>query len=302
MRTNKKLFPYPIINNDLNRSTFTKSTFSLECQDIEQTNQDCILKGVHYILDNDAIVEMIKKNKVKVYCVIECSSSLYRKEFEITSEPMNIKIPIYDIKDNVVVSSFAVIMSKIVDFKDDDFIEDYSGYSFTLDKYDIIAADDGFSFKVDYEEESDNKLSSIFKVIKQSDEDLLVKITPSHKKIFIYVPETQFNHYDNLKNNESVKTAFFSMLIIPALIIAIEHIKSNLSENKNLDDLALEYSWIKSLKQRYKVVFSKELSEDEFKEMNSLEVSQVLVNYPIVDGIESIYDLSFKKMGDEYDD
>ena len=58
-----------------------------------------------------------------------------------------------------------------------------------------------------YEEESDNKLSSIFKVIRQSDNDLLVKITPSHKKIFIYVPEAQFNQYDNLKNNDVISVS-----------------------------------------------------------------------------------------------
>lgn len=302
MRISKKLFPYPIINKDFSRSTFSKSVFSLECEDVEQSNQDCILKGIYYKLDNNNIIKLIEKELIKVYCVVECSSSLYRKEFEITSKPQDIKISVHDLKDYVVVSSFAIVTTTIDNFKDDDFMEEYAEYSFSLDKYDIIAADDGFSFKVDYEEESDNKLSSIFKVIKQSDEDLLVKVSPSHKKIFIHVPETQFNHYDNLKNNDTVKEIFFSMLIIPALVISIEHIKANLHEAKDLDDLSLEHSWIKSLSNRYKAVFSKELNEDEFKDMNSLEVSQALVNYPIVSGISSIYDLSFKDVGDDLDD
>jgi len=113
MRINKKLFPYPILNNDLTRSTFTKSTFSLECKDIEQTKQDCILKDVCYRLDNLTIAEMIDKKMVKVFCVVECSSSLFRKEFEITSEPLDLVISIHDLKDNVIVSCFAVVIGKI---------------------------------------------------------------------------------------------------------------------------------------------------------------------------------------------
>lgn len=302
MRISKKLFPYPIINSDTNRSTFRTSLFNLECEDIIQTKDECILKNVYFHLNNSMLLDYIKQKLVRVVCVVECSSSLFRKEYELIDLAQDIVIPLYELKDNVVVSSFAIATEKIQDFNDVDFDEDYKGYQFTLERHDIVAADDGFSFKVDYEEEADNKLSSIFKIIKQSDDDLLVKITPSNKKIFIYLPESQFNQYDVLKTMDSVKDTIFSMLIIPALIIAIDTIKSNISENRDLDDLSLDFSWLKSLMNRYKEVFSKEPIEDDFKDMNSLEVAQALVDYPMIKGIKSLHDLSFKRPGDEIDD
>lgn len=302
MRINKKLFPYPILNRDSSKSTYINSSFAFECENIIQNDQYCVLKNIHYLLDNETIVNLIENELVKVYCVVECSSSVYRNQFEIKNIPIDIEIPIHNLKENVVVSAFAIVTNVIEDYKDTDFISEYSEYSFTLERNDIIAADDGFSFKIDYEEESDNKISSIFKVIKQSDDDLLLKVSPSSRKIFIYVPEEQFNHYDNLKNNETVKAIFFSILIIPALMISIEQIKKLLSDDKVLEDLIVEFTWLKSIIKRFKEVFGRELNEEEFKELNSLEISQALVEYPIVSGINSIYNMSFKNTGDEIDD
>ena len=62
-------------------------------------------------------------------------------------------------------SVYSAYATKDFVYSDDDFLDDYEGNSFNIEKYDILGIDDGFSVRINYDETKDKKVSSIFLVI-----------------------------------------------------------------------------------------------------------------------------------------
>ena len=137
MRIGKKLFPYPTINNSKNASCFQNSNFALiyEDEDADDDN-NLVLKNAHIELDNQALIELFEQGKIDATVIIECSSTIFRKSFKISRIPRDIIIPITNLRDQVVISCF-IYATEDFSYINDDFLEDYQGYIFNIEKYDI---------------------------------------------------------------------------------------------------------------------------------------------------------------------
>lgn len=303
MRVGKKIFPYPVVNRDISYSTFHKTVFKLnENIDFLEENNMLIIKDISYYLDDSYLQGLVEKGFITVYCVVECSYTVFRKKFVIGMEPTTIKIDISNLKDTVVISAFGVASKDIKGFNTADFSENYLGYEFNIEKNNILLIDDGYSIKIEYDDREDDKIASIFNIIKIMKDTKTINISSNNKKIFIDLPEKQFNIYETLSRLKSTQRIFFSLLLIPALhkeLIEIQyHAKMNDSFYQDIDDIVREKYWFSSIVNRYKEVYSKEINLDDFKELNLFEFSQKLIDEPITDSIDKIYDLFYTKEDD----
>ncbi|HIT21450.1 MAG TPA: hypothetical protein IAB56_00565 [Candidatus Scybalousia intestinigallinarum] len=304
MRIGKKLFPYPTINNSKNASCFQNSNFALIYDDVEDDN-NLVLKNAHIELDNQTLIELFEQGKIDATVIVECSSTIFRKSFKISRNPKDIIVPVMNLRDQVVISCF-VYATEDFSYISDDFLEDYQGYTFNIEKYDILAIDDGFTTKIEYDESKDKKVSSIFSIIK--DEFIsnnVMKIEPTSKKIVIHLPEEQFGCYENMKNNDNYQEIFFSILTIPALISCLQSIQDQMLYGEvTLDNIHIDYSWFGSIEYAYKNQFNEDLDENKFKKLNVVELSQQLMNYASVTAISDLFKQEFSKLvrGDNDDE
>ena len=301
MRIGNRIFPYPILNSQRNFSAYGESSFDLRFESKRDRNS-LVLKGLHYELSNPRIMEMIRGGRVSVYCIIECSSTVYRKSFPITEMPSDVMINIRDLKDWVTVSAYGVAQHPIRDFHDEDFILDYKGYTFDIEPNDIMLADDGFRFYVDYEESEDNKVSSIICVVRDDKiTDETIKVLSDTRKIYIYMPPLQYERYDSLKGIEYFRNMFFSLLLIPALSSELNKIRHQLlTTEQDIEDVEFERHWFRSVSKQFEKAFNKTMSIDVFNDYDMLTISQKLINMPIVKAIDEIYNLD--RGGAEDDD
>jgi hypothetical protein len=299
MRIGKKLFPYPTINNSKINNCFKDTTYALEYEE-QEDEENLILKGTHIFINNAKITNLIKNGKAEAVIIVECSATIFRKMYSISFEPIDIKIPLLDLRDQVVISSFIYAKENIEFYKDEDFLEDYDGYSFAIEKYDILAIDDGFTTKIEYDEIEDKKVSSIFSIIKSSDENLrTMKINSGDRKIIIYLPSKQFDYYDNMKRNDNFQNIFFSIITIPALILCLQQLQD---ENDGIDSIKLNYGWFGSIVNGFKKNHGYELTDDEFEKLDVSELAQELMNYGSVNAIEDFFNIMMKNymtVGDE---
>lgn len=292
MRIGKRLFPYPTINNSKIASCFKNSNYSLEYDD-ESDNENLVLKNAHIQIDNDELIKLIVDKKAEAVVIIECSSTIFRTVKSISIEPKDIIIPLHNLRGKVEISSF-IYAKEEFEYSNDDFLDDYEGYSFTIEKYDILAIDDGFTTKIEYNESEDKKLSSIFRVIKSTDPELKVmKVDSGDKFIKIVLPEKEFGYYDNLKNRDYFKNIFFSIIAIPSLIKCLQEFKN---ERVDIDYIRLNHSWFDSIMVAYKKNYNEELTDEIFADMPVEEISQTLLNYATVSSIEDISNLFIKNM------
>jgi len=297
MRFGSRLFPYPVLNQAKIVNQYKSTNFALKLEFLSK-EESFILHHVYYETDNDNLISYIEKGLVEVLCVVECSETVFRKAYHLSDSPNDIEIPLKDLRDNVVVSAYAYATEDINDFFDTDFLEDYEGTRFQIEKYDVLACDDGFTEKVKYDEQEDSIISSIFLVVKSLDTgNDIVKIEEQKKKIIIFLPDQHYNMYDKMKAISYYQNLYFSLFIIPALVLVIER-----HRHDEIEDLRYEYNWFSSIEQAYKNIHGYQLTQQIFENIDGFELAQGLMDSPITKSIESIKQLVDIKRGRSEDD
>lgn len=309
MLIGNKNFPYPLLMEREGEKDFKTSSFSLKYNLLEQTNiaedTEVCIKDIHFYLDNKELFSLYEKGVVNAVCEIECSKTVYREFFEITTKPSTKCIPTEKLSGDVTISAYLYATKDILDYYSEDFHSDYEGYSFNIKENNVLAADTGGRFKVNFFEDKDNKLSSIFSIIKKMDTDNIVRYESGDKKIIIHANADTYDAYAVLKSDKRHNNFVFSTLVIPALAFCLQDIKDRLEDDKDLKELCSEKLWIKSVLNRYKLLFEKELDKDEFLSINSYELAQMVmgeaVSKSVIEYSKMMYDIEEAQEDYEYD-
>jgi len=300
MQIAKKIFPYPIINRESQYSTYNNSSFSLELEEID-SEKIFFLKNVRYSTDSELLRKLIEDKKVEVALVIECSETIYRKKVILNEE--GIDIPLYksDFSGRVVYSMYAFATQDIILETSDEFLEDYQGIDYDLEKYSIVAADDGRTIYMNHEETEENVVKSIFSVIPNldSNDNLFNVDYETGKKITISLSENDFNNYNEMFNIDTYKELFFSVLLIPSLTEALSRCKMLvINEERELDDVEQAYNWFKSIIIAYERQIGKEFTVEDFKDISPVVLAQQLLGKPLSQSLKTILS-STRNVGDD---
>lgn len=294
MQIGNKLFPYPTINNIGLRNCFKETMYAFKCNDYND-GKNYVLENAYIEINNDNIRNLITEGYLGVGLIIECSATVYRKMFELSLEPQDILIPIGDLRDRVEISCYIYAKRDIEKFMDNDFLDDYNGYSFKIDKNDIIAIDDGFTTIIDFDESVDKKVASIFQVIRnKSAESMLIE--NKSKKIVISLPDQEFGNYDILRKNDNFQNIIFAMIAIPALTYCLKDLQDKIErEEYDMDSIEMDYHWFISVKNAFKKQNEVELNEERFKKEDVSVMAQKLLNDGDLNGIKDLFEIAIKK-------
>ena len=149
MQIKNKIFPYPILNNDQRISNFLGKTFELLFNMVEK-EQEIELQDIHFETSSECLINLHKEKKIKVVVIVECSNTVYRRYFEIGCDKgRDLILYKADLDETVYLSMFAYAVEDF-EFISDEIEEDYkkSDGIYIIEKYDIIAANDGYNFRV----------------------------------------------------------------------------------------------------------------------------------------------------------
>lgn len=287
MQVKDKIFSYPVINKNLLFSSYKKNVFALNYKNPEEITEDgmifYMIKDCYYSTDSLLIKSLINENKANAVLIVECSSTFYRKKFEILEEPKDIKIPKGELNGNVCVSLFIYAANNFTlnstEFGDDD----YNDINFDIEKYDILGADDGFSFTVERDELEDNVAHSIFSIIKKenSNDNTYDIDLSSTKKVIITLSKNDYENYTKIHNDNNYKEVFFSMILIPALIECLNDCKEYLkNENQDLEQYSVNHQWFNSISRSYKKLFGNELTAEVLNNNSAAMLAQQLLGKP----------------------
>jgi len=282
MQLGKRMFPHPVLKVNPN-GDYNRSFFKLEYLYEELTNE-LQFNELQFTTNNSFFRQLVDTNQVKVFVRFECSNTLYQEKIEISKNPVSFSINKADINGKLVFNAFAFASEEIVEFTNEDFSPLYGDTLFDIDKYDIIAFDDGASINISHDIEADTKTSSIFAVVPDEDENGSVTFNHTRDKIVIKLPKMTFNQYDRISKSPRYKNIFFSMLAIPILSTVLNELK-----DENYDELFVNYKWFISVSRRYKELRHIELTEESFKTINSYEFAQEIFDNAIVQSIDEMF-------------
>ena len=288
MRLGKKIPPYPILNKFLNMSSYKNSNFCFSYQ-LEETKEIFKIKNAKIETNSLDLIKYFHLKKLKAVVIVDCSSTVYRRQFEITTTPINIEFPIKNLNNKVEISCFVYATEDIENYTSQDMQDAYQGYTFTIEKYSVFAVDDGSTIQIKYNDKEDNKVSSIFSIIKSFDPNLNnMKVELNDRKIKITLPEKSFDYYDALKDKEQFQNIFFSVLVIPALTYAFNEIQKFPNETE-IDEIIDKYSWFKSIVASYKQKNGVDLDYETFKQLTPLDLAQDLMANCVTGSFSDFY-------------
>ena len=302
MKLGKRLFPYPLLNNNPELSTYMpdstyKLVVDLENGLPEVINQNIRLKNVRFELEEEQLLNLYKEEKLSSILVVECSQSLYRDKFIIYEDGMDIDLPLNKINGNLVVSSFLIAKKRIESFHSKSFQHPYKKFNYTFDPYDIVAADDGFSLHVNINEVEPSELPSIFQVVRKEDAKN-VAFDSNGAKINILLPDEAYNNFNFVKQNPKLISVGLGLLAVPALAFSLNSLKRNLKFNdSSIDELYDEYAWFRSVCDSYFKTYKKELMEDDLLEGDCFVIAQEILGSSLITSLNDI--LKFREEGDE---
>ncbi|WP_298703371.1 hypothetical protein [uncultured Veillonella sp.] len=298
MQFKNRLFPYPTLNRNLGLSEFKEGiNFRLIVNDshdnsinLIEGDEYLILKDVFYEINDLKIIRLIEAGAVKGTLVVECSSTVYRYSVSISKDPIDVKIPINCLNGIVEILAYLTVVANQIDFNNENFVDEYKGYKFTLSKYDTIALDDGFTFNVEFEERDSSSYESIFLIMKNmSEEEAVVGYEIGDTKIRISLPVESYAYYSSLQNTPKLKYILLSSVIFPALMHALGDVKEKLSEESNCyENLKEQYLWLDSIEKSYYEKTNRSLEEALLFQESVAGLAQIILDNPINKSLKNL--------------
>lgn len=294
MHIGNRIFPYPVLNRNETLSDYVAdSIFKVEF-DVDKNgapivqNGEIVFKNLHYTITDASLISLLEQDKLRGAFIVECSASVYRSRFEISAIPYDLKVSAHEINGNVEASCYLYAAEDIADFKSTGFIPEYAGYSFDIDKFDILAVDDGFKFKIDLDRSEDDKVASIFTVVKKEGNGDLMSCIYDENKIVVQLPAAYYSCYDSIKTKKECNNIAFAMIAIPSLSYCLEDICSRYN---SLEEILDAHSWFNAVCISYKRRTGNALTFEEFGNWNKLELAQMVLNSASCNGLKDFNDM-----------
>lgn len=275
-----RLYPYPVLSAD--NDDYVDSELSFEVKAKQQVRE--IELDISLVLKNDELQDMIDRDKAEFLVHIECSKTCYREV--VRTSNTNLKMNIADRKLNgrVSICLFIVASHSIEGYTNSHFNEDYAGMNFDIERGGILAVGGQVNIQVTKEAEELSKVPSIFTICRSAtqSEDDSMQINLDRDKIIITLCDDSFKNYKILCNNTSKLPIFHAMVIIPALIYALECIRKDGIETYE------NRRWFKAIRRtlaNYGIELNKEILEMKPSYMLAQKLMDVPVNKAFVSAL-----------------
>lgn len=290
MQVKGKLFPYPVLNKDTLLSNYVDKVFNLIYQK-EENNAIYALKNARFETNSQLINNLYDSGKISVNCIIECSDTVYRKCVSISKEPQDIILPKVDFSERVDISMFATANESFI-LESEEFETDYQNVEFEVEKYDIIAANDGFNVRFKHDESEDSFAESIFSIIICHDFEAGAYTVECNtgKKIVVTLSEEDYKNYKIIYTIPAYKEVFFNVFLIPALIEGLTQCKQYLNEDtsRDIEDVSNQFLWFRAIVNGYKKLKGTDLSVDAFNRASLSFMAQELLGKPLGEALSKL--------------
>lgn len=273
-----KLYPYPVLWNKLD----DYNTSKFDCEIKLQREIKKFVLNVEFNLDNKQLEEMIEKNLVEYVLHIESPATSYRILEKSAAKTMNIILNDERLLGKISLCPFIVAKQELKDFSNEDWNEDYKGSIFSVSKGTILAIGTQQTFTVDKENEDLSTVPSIFTMYKkETAEAMPVEVEVNSDKIQIGLNILDYDRYATTKyDTEDSVNIVNAFLIYPVLVFMFERLKENFEEY-------VEYRWFKAINKMLDK-YSMKLDEDFVGSKSSLELSQILMGFPVSKALFSL--------------
>lgn len=278
MQLRNKYYPYPVIVED--GDYYKNSSFDAEVsQELDGYNVKLLFKAE---LNNDELQELLDEGIVEIVYHIECPQTCFRTCYCTREKESCYLLKDTDVNGNVQVCSFIVAKKRIEKYTNTLFSADYAGFHFDIEKGCVMAIGSQLNILINKIRDDLATTSSIFSIVPNKDPMETTTITDlSKNKIVVMLPEKIYGVYVNLQNYLDVQSAMHAMIIIPALMYALNEIKQDREQLYNYE----EHRWYRNLRKACEKI-GITINEETLANIDTYKTAQLLLNSPVFKAME----------------
>lgn len=256
MQTNRyKIFSYPYLAEF--SSDYKKSEFHIESRAEYNSNQQIIVFGISYSINNDYINRLIACGDVTVFIKLSCKHLGYVKVFKIPSNMTSTKYEVssLDVDGDVDIDAF-LATSKDIMLHDDSFSKDWLEESPFVEKGNIIGESNTYVISIDHFKDGGKQSIVSFTEVNKLNDNSYYETDLSGDRIVFRLSNKMFKYYNKVckKNEESIISDF----LIPEFTVILQQMIERDNEDNNFNAIHKEKEWYKVIAHRYE----KELNRD----------------------------------------
>ena len=278
-----KLYPYPVLTKYTD--DYTDSKFDVEM--INTLDGKYVKLNFSAQLENAGLTKLLEKNDIHFLYHLECSQTGFRTDITTSKHELIHLIENNKLRGRLQICTFIVAINDLPKFKNENFHEDYRGFTFAIEKGCIIGVGDQFNVDIEEDPFELENTPSIFSIIKNLDPEaqgMLVDMGQS--KIIIKIPEKSFYSLDSIKHIPQIQPTINSLTIIPALLYVLEEVSKRPIDERYDDS---QYGWYRAINKALKQKFDCEFETEAFSNLNMIEVAQKLINSPLDDALAAMF-------------
>ena len=290
MHIRNKLYPYPILAETYQNYDYIDSHFDIVTN--YEMKKDRLILKFQPVLNNKGLDELIQKGKAEFVVHIESVITSYRRLISVPKAGCEHEILADEIEDIVTVCPFIIAKCPIKAYQNKQFNKVYEGFTFDIEKGNILAIGLEYEFPIEKEMDEYSKLPSIFVVTPiKNDKEKDMKINIDGDRINIQLPLKSFTQFTKSQLNDAYAPIVHSMLIIPALLKCFEELKVKAYQ---------ESYWEISSRRWYRVLeralkkHDIELSEENIQQLDSFECAQLVFDNTTNRGLMNLFNLDLQ--------
>ena len=222
MKYNNRAYPHPVLGIDNN----INDTFDINLKVSTDSGKICI--NVTYNLSNSELNKIIKARQAFFCTQLYCKGTLYRETFEsFKSIHETIEIESIRLHDLVEMDFFICACKEIPDYTNSLFNDDYKGYSFAIEKGDILAYGGKGNFYANKSPEELKSISAFMNIDTENKNNVPMSNNYDSDKITIILSQNDYELYQRIKIEKLLVNTLHSSVVLPALAEAIRFAKSD---------------------------------------------------------------------------
>lgn len=180
--------------------------------------------------DNEDLSGFVNSNEAEFLCEATCSNTLYREIFTGNKSEIKFEIPKKQVKGKVSFTCVLVAKTPIINYQNSNSHQDYNGYSFEIDKGDVLAFFGEFSFNADINYEKLKAVSSFMEVVENKDQNsIYTNVDLNKSKIEVQLPSEDYKLFasDSISKEQKFVPVFHSSIVLNALLTALYNLESH---------------------------------------------------------------------------
>ena len=282
-------YPNPVLSIDRD-DYIEECSFDVAFDEVAISVDDEFINiPVVYELKSKGLSNYIKSDKASVVVLIYSSGTMYRRIylFDNDKNEMLIKVPKFNVKDEIEISSFILAKENINNFQLEEFNDLYfKGILFSIKKADVLAKGLERTISVD-DSELEKPISSIFSIQnnENAETDIEADFDSDHKIIITLCEELNKLYWEMKDHNSGALRRYLTGIIVyPVLVEAISKMVDTYRGGSDYSGKR----WFRTIEHKLQNL-NLDISDDPEK-YSYIELADKLLGSIAKDGLKSVKD------------